>query len=98
MTVNPFIGNPKTLLLHQLINSDLFGMTSDQSVEMEKKKKRFEKLTTQKKLTATQKKEHKKLEEDLSTNPSLVRSNMELSTDQMDLLKRIHRELEGGSK
>ena len=98
ITINPFIGNPKALLLHQLINSDLFGMTSDLSVEMEKKKKRFEKLSKQTRLTVAQKKERKKLEDDLSTKPSVVRSNMELTTEQMDLLKQIHNELKGGKE
>lgn len=97
LTINPFIGNPKALLLSQLVNSDLFGMTSDESVEMHKKKARFEKLTKQGKLSAAQKKEHKKLQEELSTKPSNVRSNMELTKDQMALLKQIHQELEGGA-
>lgn len=98
VSINAFVGNPKALLLHQLVNSELFGMTSDESVEMHKKKARFEKLTKQAKLSAAQKKEHKKLQEELVTKPSNVRSNMELTKSQMALLKQIHKELKGNNE
>ncbi len=55
--LNQFAGAPKDLLLHQLVMSDVFGLRSDESVVIERKKARYEKLYYADKRTATEKME-----------------------------------------
>ena len=93
--LNQFPGVPKAMLLHQLVMSDVFGLPSDESVEMHRKKARYEKLCDTGRRTASQKKEMKRLEEELAVAPQTVRSNVPMTQDQLDLLKTIQKELEG---
>jgi predicted ATP-binding protein involved in virulence len=95
LKLHPFSGVPKALLLHQLVMSDVFGLTSDESAALEKKKARYEKLCYAEKHTAAQKKEMERLEKELSVAPQAVRSNVPMSQDHLDLMKSIQKELEG---
>ena len=92
--IEPFAGNPKSLLVHQLMSSDLFGIESDESVEIEKKKKKYEKLAALKRPTKAQKLQLVKLKESLAIEPDTLRSNMLMSQDHLSLLEKIHDELE----
>ena len=92
--IEPFAGNPKSLLVHQLMSSDLFGIESDESVEIEKKKKKYEKLAALKRPTKAQKLQLAKLKESLAIEPDILRSNMLMSQDHLSLLEKIHDELE----
>lgn len=94
LKLHQFTGVPKELLLHQLVMSDAFGLVSDESVVLEKKKARYEKLCYAKKHTAAQKKEMERLEKELSLVPQTVRSNVPMSREHVDLLKTIRKELE----
>ena len=94
LKLHQFTGVPKELLLHQLVMSDAFGLVSDESVVLEKKKARYEKLCYAKNRTAAQKKEMERLEKELSLVPQTVRSNVPMSREHVDLLKTIRKELE----
>lgn len=93
--LHQFAGAPKDLLLHQLVMSDVFGLKSDESAAMEKKKDRFQKLDSMKKPTAAQTRELESLKVELASVPAPVRSNVLMSQDHLELLKTIHKELEG---
>ena len=75
--------------------SDVFGLTSDESVDVQKKKARYEKLCYASKRTAAQRKEMKRLEEELAVAPPSVRSNVPMARDHLALLQTIHNELKG---
>ncbi len=93
ISLETFEGPPKHLLLHQLIMSDAFGVTSDESKEMESKKSRFEKLSGFKKLTEQQKCEFESLKEELLNLPHSIRTNALLPTEQLRLLEDVQKEL-----
>lgn len=88
-----FEGEPKSLLLHQLVMSDLFGLASDESFETETKKKEFRKLRDKGKLKPTEKKKLKALTSELGVLPSIQRSHSVLDDEQTKLLRRIEKEL-----
>ena len=95
VTIHAFEGKPKMLLLNQIVSSEIFGVTSDESLEMERQKKRFEKLSEKKTLSATQQKEYERLQDALSNEHQNMRSNVMMTKSQLALLKKIDRELSG---
>ncbi len=95
--LHQFAGTPKELLLHQIVMSEIFGMKSDESAEMEKKKGKLVKLKDADHLNEKQSKEKSRLEKELSDVPVRLRSNAVASTEQIELLRKIHSEL-GGKK
>tara|TARA_R110002096_G_scaffold197468_6_gene380824 strand:+ start:4644 stop:5918 length:1275 start_codon:yes stop_codon:yes gene_type:complete len=94
LDLHGFVGNPQSLLLHQLIMSDAFGMDSDESFELTKKKARFEKLSQRSALSANLQNEMDGLKEELETGPMRARSNSTVSQEQAVLLQKIQSELE----
>ncbi len=92
--LSQFAGAPKKLLLHQLVMSDVFGLRSDESVDVERKKARYEKLYYADKRTAKQSRELESLEIELAEAPPAVRSNVLIKQDHLELLKTIRKELE----
>ena len=88
-----FDGAPKSLLLHQLVMSDLFGLESDESVETETKKREFRKLRGKSELSAAEKKKLQLLADELGSLPSIQRSHSVLDDEQTELLRRIEKEL-----
>ena len=88
-----FDGVPKSLLLHQLVMSDLFGLESDESVETETKKKAFRRLRDKGKLSPAEEKKLQSLTDELDGLPSIQRSHSVLDDEQTELLRRIEREL-----
>lgn len=88
-----FDGEPKSLLLHQLVMSDLFGLESDESFETEHKKKEYRKLRDKSRLKAAEKKKLQSLKNELSDLPSIQRSHSVLADEQTELLRRIEKEL-----
>jgi len=97
--LNVFDGSPKTLLLHQLVMSDLFGIESDESREIASKKSEYRKLRSkQKDLTPTQQKRYVQLKQEISQMPTIQRSQSAVTTTQIDLLNKLRDELKAVKK
>lgn len=88
-----FTGNPKHLLVHQLIMSDIFGLKSDESMEMEKKKETYRALRDKKRRDPKEEEAFKNLSGELADLPMQDRSNQLYSAGQLDLLNKIKEEL-----
>lgn len=95
VSIEPFVGDPRALLLHQLITSDLFGVESDESLSRQKMKSRYEKLAGLKRLSKAQKTELAEIKEELAVTSTRLRSHVQMSNDHVALLKKIQSELEG---
>lgn len=93
--VLPFSGNPKNLLLNQLITADLFGLESDESREVEAKKTKYKKLRDKKQLSKKEKNDLKNLVAELNEVPARNRGNLVSEKKHIDLLKKIDKELSG---
>ena len=61
LKLHQFTGVPMAMLLHQLVMSDVFGLTSDESALLEQKKARYEKLCYAEQRTVAEQKEMEKL-------------------------------------
>ncbi len=88
-----FTGNPKHLLVHQLIMSDVFGLKSDESMEVEKKKDTYRTLRDKKKRDPKEEEEFKNLARELTDLPMPDRTNQLYGAGHLDLLNRIKEEL-----
>jgi predicted ATPase len=89
----PFIGSPKTLLVNQLLMSPMFGLTTDESIEVESIKDEYASLKAKgRSLTAPEKKQLTKVKEKLVQE--LPQRNSQLVSDpEMELLRRIEQNL-----
>jgi predicted ATPase len=94
--IEKFESNPGELLVSQLLMTDAFGLETDESLEVEKKKKRHQKLTKMSKLTAKQQSELKRLERQLGALEGTTPSRPTLHKDQVELLRRLEGEIKGG--
>ena len=72
----PFLGNPRILLLHQLIMSPLFGLDTDESKKVENMKNRYRQLRDKSERSSTEDAEFEELGEDLTHLPIAGRSNI----------------------
>ena len=93
LKLHQFTGMPIAMLLHQLVMSDVFGLASDESVVMEKKKARYKTLCNARQLTDTEKKEMEKLEKELRDMPVLQRGNLTLQEKHLKLMEQIQKDL-----
>ena len=93
LKLHQFTGVPMAMLLHQLVMSDIFGLASDESVVLEKKKARYKKLCKAKQLTDTEKKEMEKLEKELRDMPVLQRGNLTVQEEHLKLMEQIQKDL-----
>lgn len=84
----PFVGNPQTLLLHQMLMSPVFGLETDESFEVQKQKEKYKTLKSKSKGTDKEKKELSSIGEGLKYI-SVQRSNSLLSSNDKQLLKDI---------
>lgn len=89
----PFIGDPSKMLLHQVLMSPIFGVESDESVEVEEAKERIREINLKQKPTAKEKKEVKDLSDNISTLPANIRTNSRLDSEDVKLLKTINEAL-----
>lgn len=93
LELTSFPGTPRHLLVHQLIMSDIFGLKSDESVDVEKKKDAYRMLRDKKERTTEEEKTFKQLCGELEDLPKTERTNQLYSKEQIDLLRRIEKEL-----
>ncbi len=96
--IYPFSGNPKTLLLHQLVMSPMFGLDTDESKEIEDMKNRYRHLRDKADLSTKDQEELDKLTASLTDLPAADRSNMQSSEEHIQLLRKIEKELQEGRR
>ena len=96
--IYPFSGTPKTLLLHQLVMSPVFGLDTDESKEVEDMKNRYRHLRDKADLSSKEQEELDKLTVFLTNLPTGGRSNMQSSEEHMQLLRKIEKELQEGRR
>ena len=92
--IHPFSGNPKTLLLNQLVMSPAFGLDTDESKEIEDMKNRYRYLRDKEDVSSEEQAELNRLTAFLTDLPTDSRSNMKLSEEHAQLLRRIEKELQ----
>lgn len=96
--VVPFIGNPSNMLLHQILMSPIFGVESDESIDVEKTKNRIRELVSKSSKTLSEKEEEKQLKKQAKDLPINVRSNSLLQDSDIALLHSINKSLNPKSK
>lgn len=69
INLEQFTGNPRSLLLNQMLMSEAFGVESDESWQLQEKKARYRKLRDQEQLSAQEKEELDQLATELSERP-----------------------------
>lgn len=88
----PFVGTPKTLLINQLLMTPVFGLATDESLEVEQAKSEYESLKSKPEKSADEGKRLKSLERNLKTR--LPKRDMPIVSEKsMDLLARIEANL-----
>ncbi len=94
----PFSGAPNTLLLHQLVMSPAFGLDTDESKSVEDMKNRYRSLRDKADLSAKEQAEFDKLTTAITELPLGGRASMILSEEHEQLLRKIERELQEGTR
>jgi len=92
--VEQFPGNPRDMLLSQLMLTDAFGIESDESKIVQEKKARYAELKDQKSLSSKEKNEFKELKEFLMDRPLVGRTNLKIQNKHAKLLQKIDKELQ----
>lgn len=88
-----FKGNPKKLLVNQLLMTDVFGLETDESLEVEKTKEEYKNLKNKESLNKNEQKSLTLLTEKLQEIPMNKRSNLSYKKKDIALLEEIKREL-----
>lgn len=88
----PFVGKPNEMLLHQILMSPVFGLATDESVEVEVRKAAIREKSI-KEATGTSAKKNGRNGKSSVNTPINIRSNSLLSSEDLKLLKKINREL-----
>ncbi len=94
--LHQFTGNPKTLLLNQLVMTPVFALDTDESKAVEDMKNRYRHLRDKADLSSKERVELDQLKTSLMDLPTGGRSSMELSGEHEELLRKIERELQEG--
>ncbi len=89
----PFKGAPNKMLIHQILMSPVFGLETDESVEVEEAKTEVRKIRSKARMTKADKAAIKKYSQTLSETPTNVRTNSLLSSKDLALLQQINKEL-----
>ena len=93
-----FSGTPKTLLLHQLVMSPMFGLDTDESKEVEDMKNRYRHLRDKADLSSKEQEELDKLTAFLTNLPTGGKPNMPPPEEHTQLLRKIEKELQEGRR
>jgi len=93
ISIIPFIGSPKSLLVNQLLMTPIFGLETDESLEVEKTKKTYDELKSKEEnLTENQQEEFEVVKKKLKQ--TLPQRDIPVSSDkEIDLLQRIEKQL-----
>jgi len=90
--IQPFKGSPKNLLVSQLMMTPLFGLESDESLEIQSLKNNYKELSSIEKLSNEQQKELKRIKRKLGSNLPTRMSNLN-SERELELLSKIEQHL-----
>lgn len=93
IVANQFEGSPRKLLLHQLLTSDVFGLSTDESVYVEKLKAEYKQLKSKEKKSEKEEKKLRELKESIELLPKNPMSNSFLTSDMKDQLTEIRKSL-----
>ena len=88
-----FKGAPNKMLLHQILMSPVFGLESDESLEIETAKSKIRETSLKSKKTPEDRAMIKKATQELGQTPLNTRSNGLLSDSDISLLKSINQAL-----
>jgi predicted ATP-binding protein involved in virulence len=89
----PFVGDPSKMLLHQILMSPIFGIETDESIEVENTKKRVRELTLKKDKTPAEKNQVKQLSAKVADLPMNMRPNSSFDAEDVKLLKKLNQKL-----
>lgn len=98
VTLKAFTGTPKYFLVHQLLTTDLFGLETDESVEVQEKKKEYRRLRDKSVLNEKERLRFEELKITLSQMPAIKRVEQPYERDQVELLRAIQKELKEKSQ
>lgn len=93
-----FNGAPNKMLLHQILMSPVFGLESDESLEVENVKSRIRETSLKTKKTNADRAMIKQAAKELGETPLNIRSNGLLSDSDLALLKSINRQLKSKTR
>ncbi len=91
-----FAGEPRRLLLHQLLMSDAFGVSSDESRQQQAMKDSYRQLRDKSGKTAAEKRHLETLAAAVRELPDPIRTNSLVNEETLSLLRKIESELVGG--
>jgi hypothetical protein len=94
IALEPFTGNPRSLLVNQMLMSEAFGVESDESWQLQEKKARYRELRDKEQLSTEEKERLDQLTVELSERPVGGRSNLRLQEEEVELLRQIQQELQ----
>jgi len=94
ISVHQFEGNPRNLLVSQLLMTDVFGLDTDESLEVEEKKNRYRKLRDKKDISKREKTEMKNLTDYLRNLPEPHAERLKVDTRQVGVLEMVQKELD----
>lgn len=89
----PFHGAPNKMLLHQILMSPVFGLETDESLEVETAKTKIRELTLKGRKSEADEKLIARYSHQLEDLPTNIRSNSLLDESDLELLTSIRREL-----
>lgn len=89
----PFRGAPNKMLLHQILMSPVFGLETDESLEVEEAKSQVRNASLKKKKTPGDRKTIAGASKQLGDSAINIRSNSLLSENDLTLLQNINQEL-----
>ncbi len=85
--LNPYSGNPQYMPVNELLISDLFGLGTDESLEIEEKKQRYKKLKAKKLLSKSEKSEFNDLSDFLMASPLTAQNQRDKK--QLELIEKL---------
>lgn len=93
VSLKAFSGTPKNFLIQQLLTTDLFGLETAESVEVEQRKKEYRKLRDKADHSEDEKTRFETLKKALSEMPAMKRLETPYEQDQIELLRQIQKEM-----
>jgi len=88
-----FKGDPRKMLVHQLLLADAFGLESDESMHVQEQRERYDELESKSDLTDSEHSELKDIKDMMTGLRQKGRNRRVLADDEIDLLKEIRSEL-----
>ena len=95
ISIDRFASDPSSLLVSQFLMTDAFGLETDESLAVEKKKERYRKRRDKKDRSEKDEREFQSLKGKLRLVSHGGRTNLKLHAEQVELLKKIQAELQG---